>query len=185
MLCTFYALTRYQLLFHALFSVFVQITHTALRERSWRVLSRALLDAAVMFCQIYSTTAFILCSGSWTDSQVLQFWDTKAKALSCGPTFGSEMRKETIRNCFSLFVGEPLHGYRVCIQAILQDKPKIATQNLPEVSQRVSLMSEQSLQITASLHSSALKAVYLFVTFVCTLSKLLSLFCWPIIYPFQ
>uniref|UniRef100_A0A8C6KTG8 Transmembrane protein 214 n=1 Tax=Nothobranchius furzeri TaxID=105023 RepID=A0A8C6KTG8_NOTFU len=28
--------------------------------------------------------------------------------------------------------GEPLHGYRVCIQAILQDKPKIATQNLPE-----------------------------------------------------
>uniref|UniRef100_A0A7N6BZ29 Transmembrane protein 214 n=1 Tax=Anabas testudineus TaxID=64144 RepID=A0A7N6BZ29_ANATE len=27
---------------------------------------------------------------------------------------------------------EPLHGYRVCIQAILQDKPKIATQNLPE-----------------------------------------------------
>uniref|UniRef100_A0A1A7XUW1 Transmembrane protein 214 n=1 Tax=Iconisemion striatum TaxID=60296 RepID=A0A1A7XUW1_9TELE len=28
--------------------------------------------------------------------------------------------------------GEPLHGYRVCIQAILQDKPKIATQNLTE-----------------------------------------------------
>nr|XP_061806785.1 transmembrane protein 214-A-like [Nerophis lumbriciformis] len=28
--------------------------------------------------------------------------------------------------------GEPLHGYRVCIQAILQDKPKLATQNLPE-----------------------------------------------------
>ncbi|XP_056150287.1 transmembrane protein 214 [Lampris incognitus] len=28
--------------------------------------------------------------------------------------------------------GEPLHGYRVCIQAILQDKPKIATQNLAE-----------------------------------------------------
>nr|XP_020459719.1 transmembrane protein 214 isoform X2 [Monopterus albus] len=27
---------------------------------------------------------------------------------------------------------EPLHGYRVCIQAVLQDKPKIATQNLPE-----------------------------------------------------
>ncbi|KAJ3606172.1 hypothetical protein NHX12_025693 [Muraenolepis orangiensis] len=27
---------------------------------------------------------------------------------------------------------EPLHGYRVCIQAILQDKPRIATQNLPE-----------------------------------------------------
>lgn len=34
---------------------------------------------------------------------------------------------------FFLFPGEPLHGYRVCIQAILQDKPKIATQNLPEV----------------------------------------------------
>ncbi|KAM8831963.1 transmembrane protein 214 [Spinachia spinachia] len=28
--------------------------------------------------------------------------------------------------------GEPLYGYRVCIQAILQDKPRIATQNLPE-----------------------------------------------------
>ncbi|XP_077443380.1 transmembrane protein 214 [Stigmatopora argus] len=28
--------------------------------------------------------------------------------------------------------GEPLHGYRVCIQAILQEKPKLATQNLPE-----------------------------------------------------
>ncbi|XP_061610136.1 transmembrane protein 214 [Phyllopteryx taeniolatus] len=28
--------------------------------------------------------------------------------------------------------GEPLHGYRVCIQAILRDKPKLATQNLPE-----------------------------------------------------
>uniref|UniRef100_A0A3P8UTA0 Transmembrane protein 214 n=1 Tax=Cynoglossus semilaevis TaxID=244447 RepID=A0A3P8UTA0_CYNSE len=28
--------------------------------------------------------------------------------------------------------GEPLHGYRVCIQALLQDKPRIATQNLPE-----------------------------------------------------
>lgn len=35
---------------------------------------------------------------------------------------------------FILFPGEPLHGYRICIQAILQDKPKIATQNLPEVS---------------------------------------------------
>ncbi|KAK5852682.1 hypothetical protein PBY51_006532 [Eleginops maclovinus] len=28
--------------------------------------------------------------------------------------------------------GEPLHGYRVCIQAIMQDKPRMATQNLPE-----------------------------------------------------
>lgn len=28
--------------------------------------------------------------------------------------------------------GEPLHGYRVCIQAIIQEKPRIATQNLPE-----------------------------------------------------
>lgn len=28
--------------------------------------------------------------------------------------------------------GEPLHGYRVCIQAILLDKPRIATQNLVE-----------------------------------------------------
>lgn len=39
--------------------------------------------------------------------------------------------------CCFLFAGEPLHGYRVCIQAILQDKPKIATQNLPEVSECV------------------------------------------------
>uniref|UniRef100_A0A672IHJ4 Transmembrane protein 214 n=1 Tax=Salarias fasciatus TaxID=181472 RepID=A0A672IHJ4_SALFA len=31
-----------------------------------------------------------------------------------------------------MFPGEPLHGYRVCIQAILQDKPRIATQNLPD-----------------------------------------------------
>lgn len=28
--------------------------------------------------------------------------------------------------------GEPLHGFRVCIQAVLQDKPKIATHNLSE-----------------------------------------------------
>lgn len=33
----------------------------------------------------------------------------------------------------SVFPGEPLHGFRVCIQAVLQDKPRIATQNLPEV----------------------------------------------------
>lgn len=31
--------------------------------------------------------------------------------------------------------GESLHGYRICIQAILQDKPKIATMNLGKVSQ--------------------------------------------------
>lgn len=30
--------------------------------------------------------------------------------------------------------GESLHGYRICIQAILQDKPKIATMNLGKVS---------------------------------------------------
>ncbi|KAB1266884.1 Transmembrane protein 214 [Camelus dromedarius] len=30
--------------------------------------------------------------------------------------------------------GESLHGYRICIQAILQDKPKIATTNLGKVS---------------------------------------------------
>lgn len=32
------------------------------------------------------------------------------------------------------FSGESLHGYRICIQAILQDKPKIATMNLGKVS---------------------------------------------------
>lgn len=36
---------------------------------------------------------------------------------------------------FFLSPGEPLHGYRVCIQAVLQDKPKLATENLPEVSE--------------------------------------------------
>lgn len=30
--------------------------------------------------------------------------------------------------------GESLHGYRICIQAVLQDKPKIATMNLGKVS---------------------------------------------------
>ena len=30
--------------------------------------------------------------------------------------------------------GEPLHGFRVCIQAILKDTPTIATENLPKVS---------------------------------------------------
>lgn len=49
-----------------------QTTHTALQERSWRVWSKASLDAAVTFCQISSTTVFTLCSGSWTDSQVWQ-----------------------------------------------------------------------------------------------------------------
>lgn len=30
--------------------------------------------------------------------------------------------------------GESLHGYRICIQAVLQDRPKIATMNLGKVS---------------------------------------------------
>lgn len=33
-------------------------------------------------------------------------------------------------------LGESLHGYRICIQAILQDKPKIVTSNLGKVSPR-------------------------------------------------
>lgn len=64
-------------------------------------------------------------------------------------------------NSFFLFPGEPLHGYRVCIQAILQDKPKIATQNLPEVSECVSLIPAHNWQITASLHLSALNVLLL------------------------
>lgn len=66
--------------------------------------------------------------------------------------------KQTLKNTqqfFFLFPGEPLHGYRVCIQAILQDKPKIATQNLPEVSECVPLIPAHNCQITASLHLSA------------------------------
>lgn len=42
---------------------------------------------------------------------------------------------------FSVFLGDPLHGYRVCIQAIMQDKPKIATQNLPMVGAILSFAS--------------------------------------------
>lgn len=57
---------------------------------------------------------------------------------------------------FSLFPGEPLHGYRVCIQAILQDKPRIATQNLPEVSECVSLSHADNWKITALSLLSAL-----------------------------
>lgn len=30
--------------------------------------------------------------------------------------------------------GESLHGYRICIQAVLLDRPKIATMNLGKVS---------------------------------------------------
>lgn len=38
--------------------------------------------------------------------------------------------------CFSAASpGESLHGYRMCIQALMQDKPKIATLNLADVSQ--------------------------------------------------
>lgn len=31
-------------------------------------------------------------------------------------------------------LGESLHGYRICIQAVLLDRPKIATTNLGKVS---------------------------------------------------
>ncbi|KAF3703065.1 Transmembrane protein 214-B [Channa argus] len=44
--------------------------------------------------------------------------------------------------------GEPLHGYRVCIQAVLQDKPKIATQNLPEY-----------LELLRSVHNRPVKCL--------------------------
>uniref|UniRef100_A0A8C6UQA3 Transmembrane protein 214 n=1 Tax=Neogobius melanostomus TaxID=47308 RepID=A0A8C6UQA3_9GOBI len=44
--------------------------------------------------------------------------------------------------------GEPLYGYRVCIQAILQDKPKIATQNLPEY-----------LELLRSVHNRPVKCL--------------------------
>uniref|UniRef100_A0AAQ5Z9F4 Transmembrane protein 214 n=1 Tax=Amphiprion ocellaris TaxID=80972 RepID=A0AAQ5Z9F4_AMPOC len=51
----------------------------------------------------------------------------------CGLMLNSKLQTQPDTNSFSfLFPGEPLHGYRVCIQAILQDKPRIATQNLPE-----------------------------------------------------
>lgn len=33
-------------------------------------------------------------------------------------------------------LGESLHGYRICIQAILQDKPKIVTASLGKVSHK-------------------------------------------------
>lgn len=48
----------------------VQITHTALRERSSGASSRAWSDAALTCCQICSTTVSTRCSGSWTDRRV-------------------------------------------------------------------------------------------------------------------
>lgn len=51
---------------------------------------------------------------------------------------------------YALFPGEPLHGYRVCIQAILQHLPKIATQNLPSVS---SVSIKRSCSPVSSLFS--------------------------------
>lgn len=42
--------------------------------------------------------------------------------------------KQHIRLSSSLHPGESLYGYRICIQAILQDKPKIVTSNLGKVS---------------------------------------------------
>lgn len=94
---------------------------------------------------------------------------------------------KTSKNLLSLFPGEPLHGYRVCIQAILQDKPRIATQNLPEVSECVSLSPADNLQITASLPLSSLNVQLLFFSkYLCffkisvsvVLSSVLGIFLW-------
>lgn len=49
-----------------------------------------------------------------------------------GLRFGSLFLCVGLRTCIS--PGESLHGYRICIQAVLQDKPKIATVNLGKVS---------------------------------------------------
>uniref|UniRef100_A0A8C6UTM3 Transmembrane protein 214 n=1 Tax=Neogobius melanostomus TaxID=47308 RepID=A0A8C6UTM3_9GOBI len=49
--------------------------------------------------------------------------------------------------------GEPLYGYRVCIQAILQDKPKIATQNLRP------LPCLQYLELLRSVHNRPVKCL--------------------------
>lgn len=36
---------------------------------------------------------------------------------------------------YLFLIAEPLHGYRMCIQAILMNKPKTATLSLTEVSE--------------------------------------------------
>ncbi|KAK1333218.1 hypothetical protein QTO34_006758 [Cnephaeus nilssonii] len=52
--------------------------------------------------------------------------------------------------------GESLHGYRICIQAILQDKPKIATMNLGKVSSGwcLPLLLGSSVPGTAEVHQN-------------------------------
>lgn len=60
---------------------------------------------------------------------------------------------------FVLFLGEPLHGYRLCIQAVLQDKPKTATPKLPEVSVCLTLNPADNWQIAASLPLSDLNVL--------------------------
>lgn len=66
----------------------------------------------------------------------------RGKRLGFGLTAGGEKKKsmecQVIRVDLRTYVslGESLHGYRICIQAILQDKPKIVTSNLGKVSPR-------------------------------------------------
>lgn len=72
------------------------------------------------------TTVCWPCSGSWTDQQVIN-------ALF---TFNVLLNLRLILSHFSILfsIAEPLHGYRMCIQAIMMSKPKISTLHLSEVS---------------------------------------------------
>lgn len=63
------------------------------------------------------------------------------RRLGFGLTAGGKKKKHgvpshTSRSENYVSLGESLHGYRICIQAILQDKPKIVTSNLGKVSPR-------------------------------------------------
>lgn len=75
---------------------------------------------------------------------ILTLWEREEEVRTCWPGFGAHSCQQEgfgfgstflcvgLRTCIS--PGESLHGYQICIQAILQDKPKIATMNLGKVS---------------------------------------------------
>lgn len=86
-----------------------------------------LIDCCLL-CEFSSRILWPLPSESERWPYLLTNQSNRAKSLDTSV-------EELIRpQHYALFPGEPLHGYRVCIQAILQHLPKIATQNLPSVS---------------------------------------------------
>uniref|UniRef100_A0A672IH23 Transmembrane protein 214 n=1 Tax=Salarias fasciatus TaxID=181472 RepID=A0A672IH23_SALFA len=55
--------------------------------------------------------------------------------------------------------GEPLHGYRVCIQAILQDKPRIRSYLLPHALFFCSVLSDNYLELLRSVQNRPVKCL--------------------------